>query len=240
MTEAIDELRAIGERYARRSKSTDAQRYDPLDPYTCRVRQERERMLVHCLRESGLTPVGGRRVLEVGCGGGANLLDLIRLGFQPENLVGNELRDDRLVEARARLPRSITLLAGDASTLDLPDASFDIVLQSTVFTSILDDGFQERLASRMWSLVRPGGGILWYDFTWNNPRNPDVRGVPRRRIRQLFPESKSRFWAVTLAPPIGRRACRILPALYPVLNALPILRTHLLGWIPKPGMAYPG
>src|SRR5690606_20407090 len=122
-----------------------------------------------------------------------NLLDLIRLGFRPEDLVGNELREDRLAEARACLPASVVLLAGDASALDLEDRSFDIVLQSTVFTSVLDDAFQERLAARMWSLVRPGGGILWYDFTWDNPRNPDVRGVSRRRVRRLFPGGSPRF-----------------------------------------------
>jgi SAM-dependent methyltransferase len=178
-------------------------------------------------------PVGDKRVLEVGCGG-ANLIDLIRLGFRPPHLVGNELREDRLAEARDRLPPAVTLLAGDASTLDLEKESFDIVLQSTVFTSILDDAFQQRLADRMWSWVRPGGGILWYDFIWNNPRNPDVRGVPVRRIRQLFPEGHLHVWPVTLAPPIGRRLCRLCPVLYPAVNALPFLRTHVLCWIRKP------
>ena len=41
-------------------------------------------------------------------------------------------------------------------------------------------------------------------------------------------------WSVTLAPPIGRRLCKILPALYPVFNAIPLLRTHVLCWIQKP------
>ena len=30
--------------------------------------------------------------------------------------------------------------------------------------------------------LAPGGGVLWYDFTVNNPRNPDVRGVPMKRV----------------------------------------------------------
>jgi hypothetical protein len=34
------------------------------------------------------------------------------------------------------------------------------------------------------------GGGFWYDFTYNNPHNPDVRGVPVKRIRQLFPEAQ--------------------------------------------------
>ena len=99
-------------------------------------------------------------VLEVGCGSGANLLELIELGADPTRLVGNELLANRLTAASARLPASVRLLAGDASQLDLPAASFDIVYQSTVFSSILDNGLQASLAQRMWDLVKPGGGSL--------------------------------------------------------------------------------
>jgi SAM-dependent methyltransferase len=235
MSRPPDELRAIEERYDRRARGPDSGLYDPLDPYVAMARQEWERALIRCLRRSGLVPLGDKRVLEVGCGGGKNLAELIRLGFRPHNLVGNELRDDRLALARARLPDAVALLPGDASTLDLEDGSFDVVYQSTVFTSILDDDFQQRLAGRMWALTRPGGGILWYDFVWDNPRNPDVRGVPVGRIRRLFPEGIVRRWAITLAPPIGRRLCRVSPALYAIANALPPLRTHVLCWIRKPG-----
>ena len=125
------------------------------------------------------------------------------------------------------------MLVGDASQLDLGDASFDVVLQSTVFSSILDAAFQQRLADRMWALVKPAGGVLWYDFIYNNPRNPDVRGVPLGRIRELFPQGRLRAWRVTLAPPISRLVTRIHPSLYSVLNAVPWLRTHVLCWVGK-------
>ena len=85
----------------------------------------------------------------------------------------------------------------------------------------------------MWSWLKPGGGVLWYDFTYNNPNNPDVRGMPVRRVHELFPHGRFIVRRVTLAPPISRRVCRIHPALYAVLNALPILRTHVLCWIEK-------
>ena len=101
--------------------------------------------------------------------------------------MGNDLLEKRLALARdCAASRPLALIPGDASTLDLGDESFDIVLQSTVFSSILDPDFQERLAGGMWALTRPGGGILWYDFVWDNPRNPDVRGVPVWRVRRLF------------------------------------------------------
>jgi len=86
----------------------------------------------------------------------------------------------------------------------------------------------------MWALTKPGGGVLWYDFVYNNPRNPDVRSVPLHRIRALFPVGKIYPWKLTLAPPLSRRVTRLHPALYHVFNLLPSLRTHLLCWIRKP------
>ena len=111
--------------------------------------------------------------------------------------------------------------------------SQDIVFQSTVFSSLLDDSFQQRLADAMWKWVRPGGGVLWYDFVVDNPRNPDVRGVPVRRIRELFPSGSHRVRRLTLAPPLARPAARIHPSLYTLLNSCPWLRTHVLVWVGK-------
>jgi hypothetical protein len=123
---------------------------------------------------------------------------------------------------------------GDAAEIDLSEKPFDIVYQSTVFTSIMNHGFQQKLADRMWALTKPGGGVLWYDFIYNNPGNPDVRGVPLRHIRELFPQGKIHCWKLTLAPPISRRVTRLHPSLYSVFNLFPFLRTHVLCWIQKP------
>jgi SAM-dependent methyltransferase len=234
LADSRDEVCAIKDRYSRRREAGLSRLYDPIDPYEVMARQERERALIRCIRRAGLAPVGGKTVLEIGCGDGANLLDLIRLGFRPCNLHGNELLEDRVAIARSRLPDDVTILPGDAVALGPDVGPFDIVLQSKVFTSILDEDFQAKLARRIWSLVRPGGGVLWFDFTWDNPWNPDVRGVSARRIRELFPGARIQLSSAILAPPLGRILGRACPALYPVLNALPLLRTHVLGWIAKP------
>jgi SAM-dependent methyltransferase len=177
-------------------------------------------------------------LLEIGCGSGRNLLHLIAAGFSPERLVGNELLPDRVRSARRDLPGSVRVLEGDAASLELPDASFDVVFASTVFSSILDDSVRRNVADSMWRMLRPGGAILWYDFAVDNPRNPDVRGVPDRQIGRLFPEGECDVERITLAPPIARlalRAPRALGALaYRTLAILPMLRTHRIAWIAKP------
>lgn len=181
----------------------------------------------------GWRDLAERRLVEVGCGSGANLLEMLRVGFAPQHLCGIELLPARYEAARRVLPPELSLHLADATALDLGAASQDIVFVSTVFSSLLDDAFQQRLADAMWRWTRPGGAVLWYDFTVDNPRNADVRGVPLRRIRALFPEATMEHRRVTLAPPIARAACRVHPALYTVFNALPLLRTHVLCWLAK-------
>jgi len=227
----VNEPRAVAERYARRA---GADRYSPLRPEVCRLLQERQRALLGMLTRHGIDDVAGLHLTEVGCGSGGNLLELLQLGFAPAHLQGVELLPDRLALARQRLPDALRLHIGDASTAAIEPASQDLVLQATVFSSLLDDAFQHRLAGAMWHWLKPGGAVLWYDFTVDNPRNPDVRGVPLRRVRALFPQGRVQWRRVTLAPPLARWACRVHPALYGALNLLPLLRTHVLAWVEKP------
>jgi SAM-dependent methyltransferase len=225
-----DEVEAIAKRYARRNVGD---LYNPLRPEVQRARQERERALAALLARHARKPCNEMDVLEVGCGSGDNLLGLLHLGFDPAKLTGNELLPDRAAAARHRLPAATRVIPGDALSASLPDASFDLVLQFTVFSSILDDAFQQHLATQMWRWLRPGGAVLWYDFTVDNPRNRDVRGVPARRVRELFPQACIESQRVTLAPPIARRVVRLHPAAWTLFNALPLLRTHQLAWIEK-------
>lgn len=225
------ETDAVAERYARRAAMAD--RYSMLRPEVWQMVHERQRAMLRLFSRLGWTDLSQIDAIEVGCGTGGNLLELLRLGFAPERLAGVELLPDRLAQARAVLPAALRLYAGDACTLALPAASARLVLLSTVFSSLLDDPFQQRLAAALWQWVAPGGGVLWYDFTIDNPRNPDVRGVPVRRLRELFPQAKPSWQRVTLAPPLARALCRLHPTLYTVAGALPLLRTHVLAWLAK-------
>ncbi|MFT7771915.1 methyltransferase domain-containing protein [Roseateles sp.] len=228
----MSELDQIARRYARRADRVEGDRYSLLRPEVWQMWQERQRALLRQLARRPGRPADWRAT-EVGCGAGGNLLDLLRLGLAPAHLTGIELIPERLAAARAALPEGVHLLAGDASTADVAPASQDLVLQSTVFSSILDDALQQRLAEAMWHWLKPGGAVVWYDFTVDNPRNADVRGVPLARVRELFPGCPpGGFTArrVTLAPPLARA----LPAAYAVLNLVPWLRTHRLVMIEKP------
>jgi SAM-dependent methyltransferase len=226
-----DEPRAVAERYARRIVGD---RYHPLNPDVWQTVQERQRAVLRLLARHGWHDLTRRSLVEVGSGTGGNLLEFLRAGFLPEHITGLELLPERHAQARHILPEALALYCGDACQAPIASASIDLVFQATVFSSLLDDHFQQQLADAMWRWLKPGGAVLWYDFTFDNPRNRDVRGVPLQRVRQLFPHGHIEAQRITLAPPIARRVCRLSPALYPVLNALPLLRTHVLAWVGKP------
>ena len=225
------ELTAIAARYARRHVDD---RYSLRRPEVWHELQQRQRAMLRLFEQHQLPDLATLRAVEVGCGTGANLLELLRLGFAPEHLTGLELLPARHAQARQVLPAATAVWLGDACEAPVPPGSQDLVLAFTVFSSLLDDGFQQRLAGAMWRWLKPGGAVLWYDFVVDNPRNPDVRGVPLARVQALFPQAALDARRVTLAPPLARAAARVHPGLISLFNALPWLRTHRLAWVGRP------
>jgi SAM-dependent methyltransferase/ribosomal protein S18 acetylase RimI-like enzyme len=198
------------------------------------IEQEFEwRSLELLKRQQAKMPLEERRILEVGCGTGFRLRQFVKWGARPENLFGVELLADALDEARHLCPSRITFRCGDAARLDWPDATFDVVIQSMAFTSILDPQMKRQVAEEMLRVLKPEGFIFWYDFLVDNPRNPDVRGVAKPEIRELFPGCEIELKRITLAPPVARAVAPFVPSLYHVLATIPLLRTHYLGMIHK-------
>jgi ubiquinone/menaquinone biosynthesis C-methylase UbiE len=227
------EVQKVRDRYARREELISQESlYSPLRASVYLSQQEKHRALISLLAEAGIDSLKEMKLLEIGCGFGNNLMELIQLGFLPENVVGNELLPARAESAQHRLPMATQIVVGDACSLSLPSESFDVVYQSMVFSSVLNVEFQCQLAEKMWDLVKPGGAVLWYDFVFDNPKNPDVKGVPVRSIRGLFPQAKIIVRPITLAPIISRVVTKVHPLLYGFFNVRP-LRTHVLCWIEK-------
>ena len=108
-----------------------------------------------------------------------------------------------------------------------------MVVASTVFSSILDGRVRSILADEITRVLAPGGAVLFYDFAWNNPRNPNVRKVSQRELPRLFPHLSGFVRRVTLAPPIARTVATRSWLLAQILEAVPLLRTHLLGVLVK-------
>jgi ubiquinone/menaquinone biosynthesis C-methylase UbiE len=217
--------------YAKRQK--DDARYSYFNMGNLFEKQERERRLLTLLKRYDLAPFHTKKILEVGCGTGSQLREFIKWGARPENITGIDLLVDRVAEARYLCPEAVRIVYGNAVELACPDATFDLVVQSTVFTSVLDTSMKQQIASEMLRVVKDDGHILWYDYHANNPWNPDVQGVKRREISQLFPNCRIKLQRITLVPPLVRLLAPYSWLTCYVLGKIPWLCTHYLGLISK-------
>jgi len=198
-----------------------------------------EREILLLLSEERRCDLSRMRILEVGSGKGYWLANLIKYGAVPENVFGVDLSPDRIAYARKRLPAEVTLICRNGAALGFADASFDLVFQVLVFTSILEDDLKREVAAEICRVVKPDGLIVWCDFRVNNPRNPDVRGIRRSEIRQLFTNCDIVFKRVLLAPPIARLVIPHSRLAGELLERLPFLRTHYLAAIRPKGSLPP-
>lgn len=214
--------------YARRG---GAWRYDWGNPAYAFAMLDLERRVLAALSRSGLWPLAGKRILDVGCGTGYWLHRLIAWGARSDQSAGIDLLHDRVRKAARLCPRPVRLSCGSAGALPYPSASFDLVFQFQVFTSILDPDLRRRVADEMVRVLTPTGAILWYDFCVPNPRNPDVRPVKAPEIKRLFPTCSLELNRVTLAAPVARLVAPLSWTLCALLNLLPPLRTYYLGVI---------
>ncbi len=228
------ETERIVEAYARRAKSVPPGRYSAIELSNLLRIQELEREIIKLLTWSQHTQLDHEKVLDVGCGSGFWLRQLVQWGATPENLFGIDLLQERIKKGNELCPKGITLQWGDASKLKFGDGTFSLILQFTAFTSILDPTMKMEVASEMSRVLKPGGAILWYDYFVSNPCNPDVRGVKRKEILQLFPEFSIFLKRITLAPPLGRVVGPFSPALYRTISIFKALCTHYLGFFEKP------
>ena len=217
----------------RRESELDSTLYAAWQPAELFMRQGRERAAVGLLRTLDVFPVRGDRCLEIGYGTRGWLPTLIGWGLDAADLYGIELDRSRAELASPAIPGS-HLKVGDAVDLPWEDGYFQLVVLSTVLTSILDSGVRQAVSKEVERVLSPGGGVLVYDFRVDNPSNPHVRRLGRAGIRSLFPRFKRAFRSVTLAPPLTRAIAPVSWSLATLLEGLPFLRSHLVAVMIKP------
>jgi tellurite methyltransferase len=102
----------------------------------------------------------GMRILDAGCGGGRNLVYLLRSGYEV-------LAVDESSEALARTRRLAAELAPHlpqdnfreepVERTSFPDASFDVVISSAVLHFASDEKHWDSMVREMWRVLKPGG-----------------------------------------------------------------------------------
>jgi SAM-dependent methyltransferase len=226
----VSEAERIAGVYREQAQRRGSSRWDLRNRGNRAILAERRELTARILAPA--LPLADRRVLEVGCGGGGELAYLLELGASASRLVGVDLLPERIDAARQAFPE-LDFRVGNAERLEFAGGTFDLVLAITLFTSILDATMARNVASEIARVLRPGGGLLWYDFRYDSPANRNVRGVGAARVRELFPGFQGELHTVTLIPPLARRLGPLTAAGYPLLASIPPMRSHLLGLLVK-------
>lgn len=225
-----EEQQRISRVYAEREANLPAERYSLWRPGNLYIVQRREATLLEVLADQGFSDLSSCKILDVGCGAGEDLRQLLRYGANPEHLAGVDVLPNRLERARSLSPHlRFELIDGHA--LPFQDGTFDIVWQSTVFSSILDPAIQQGLAREMLRVLKPGGGIFWYDMRVTNPQNRNLVPLTLDRIYELFPDCDLFLRSHTLLPFLARPIANFSLILCELLEKIPLLRGHFLGMI---------
>ncbi|HEU0129719.1 MAG TPA: methyltransferase domain-containing protein [Mycobacteriales bacterium] len=113
-----------------------------------------------------LAPRPGERMLEVGCGLGADARELAAM-VAPGEVVATDLSTAMLTSARERHDPALPVTYEHADVTDLPyeDASFDVVRVERVLQHVAD---VERACAEMARVLRPGGRLLAVDTDWGS------------------------------------------------------------------------
>lgn len=229
----MSDISRVREVYEQRDVESARGRYSLFRPGELYMLQRREEATLTMLRAAGCAPLIGMRILEIGCGRGKRLADFVRWDARAIDLFGVDVMPKFLIDAQRDYP-SFGLCLASGAALPFRDHCFDIVMQSVVFTSILDLQMRRRMAREMLRVAKPGGALLWYDFRYPNPRNPEVRPIGARELRALFPGIELRVRSVTLLPALARLIARFSFGTCRALEAVPALRSHYiaLGKVP--------
>lgn len=105
----------------------------------------------------------GMRIIDAGCGGGRNLVYLLRQGYD----VAACDRDHHAVEAlRSMAARLAPQIPGGnfrvepIEAMSFADGCADVVLASAVLHFASDDGQFEAMVKEMWRVLKPGGMLF--------------------------------------------------------------------------------
>lgn len=215
----------IRDTYRAYDESGRARLWDPSNRGYARMSRDRDVGLAHLLDAS--LPATGGTWLDVGCGEGT-LIAAARGRHRSLAATGLDLLPDRIVAARTTAPTA-TFVVGSADALPFADRTFDVVSAITLFSSLPTRDLERAAAAEVVRVLRPGGWLVWYDLRYGNPSNPAVHGLGADDLRRLFPTFALDLRALTLIPPLARRLGPLTPVAYPILHALPPLRSHLIG-----------
>jgi ubiquinone/menaquinone biosynthesis C-methylase UbiE len=144
----------------------------------------------------------GAAVLDAGCGTGADALELARTVGPTGRVVGIDVSEMMITEARRRaagadVPAEFEV--GDAQSLRFDDDAFDACRTERLLMHVPDaiGAFSELIR-----VTRPGGRVVVFDFDWDTAVVDSAQRRTTRRIMRSFADGIRNGW-------IGRQLPRL-------------------------------
>jgi SAM-dependent methyltransferase len=120
------------------------------------------RLYEHAVRGIDLS---GLNVLEVSCGRGGGAAFIART-FAPRRYLGIDLSEENVRLARTHQHADpLEFAVGNAQALDVPDASFDVVINIEA-SHLYDD--RNAFFAEVFRVLNPGGRFCYVDGCWRN------------------------------------------------------------------------
>lgn len=201
--------------------------WNRLDALALFFQHSRERAISRLLRDYH-SAAKDWRVLEVGCGSGRLLL-LLREMKIGRKLFGCDIDSNELDTKLTALDMPLTVNPSDM--LAFGDASFNMLVQSVVFSSVPDAGVRVKLAQEMDRVLVPGGNILWYDVI---KTGGNLIGFNRKELGRLFPGYAIKEFRCGLSYRLAAALAYKSQALVTLAEALPFWRSHWALILTKP------
>lgn len=176
--------------------------------------------VIEALRSTKVNPYLAK-VLDVGCGAGGSIINFLKLGFNPSKIYGIDILENRISSAQKQF-QNINWICADASNMNFSDNEFDIVFESTMFVSLVDENLSKKIANEMIRVIKPGGYIILVDWRYSKPNEHNYKALSKKRVLKLFSVGERTTFCGTfkgaLVPPVGRFLSKYFPFLYFLLQ----------------------
>lgn len=133
--------------------------------------------------------VPGMRILDAGCGGGRNLVFLLREGYEVFGVDGDPYAVEDVRSLAGHLPRT-NFRIEPVESMSFPESFVDVVLSSAVLHFARDDAHFNAMLREMWRVLKPGG-LLFCRLASSIGIEQLV--VPVNGRRALLPDGSERY-----------------------------------------------
>lgn len=150
----------------------------------------------------GLRLQPGMRVMDIGCGMGADSFDLTAIVGPDGRVTGVDFSESLIAEATRRaaaLNLPLVFEVGDAQALRFPDDAFDAVRTERMLMHVPN---AKQALSEMARVLRSGGRMAVLDFDWDSQFCDSPYKDTTRKIATSFSDGMKNGW-------IGRQLPRL-------------------------------